>query len=138
MLNRFLFFGLIIALVVGCSATKTKRTTDTTKIEREVTTRPADTLNYVVPRATYKDTIIYVKNFQKENGNTLRIAYDNSGNAAAIDCISDEINELKETIINTKQEEKVKEKIFKDVYFIYLFLGLAFLVFISKLANKLF
>ena len=129
---RVLFFGLIIVLVVGCSATKTKRTTDTTKIERELTTRPADTLNYVVPRATYKDTIIYVKNFEKQGSNTLRIAYDNSGNAAAIDCISEEINELKETIINTKQDEKIKEKVFKDVYFIYLFLGLALLVFVSK------
>jgi len=138
MLNRFLFFGLIIALVVGCSATKTKRTTDTTKIEREITTRPADTLHYEVPNVKYRDTTIYVRNFENERSNTLRIAYDNSGNAAAIDCISDEINELKETIINTKQEEKIKEKIFKDVYFIYLFLGLAFLVFISKLANKLF
>lgn len=139
-MKNVLRLGILLTIMiffVSCSSLKTKRTTDTNVVDRTITTRPADTLTYNVPNVQYKDTTIYVRNFEKERSNTLRIAYDNSGNAAAIDCISEEINELKETITNTQTDEKIKEKVFKDVYFIYLFLGLAFLIVISKLTNKL-
>tara|TARA_R110000787_G_scaffold3665_1_gene14216 strand:+ start:53 stop:559 length:507 start_codon:yes stop_codon:yes gene_type:complete len=146
---------LIVSLIIvsfGCSTlkTKTNKTTDTNtlrdikEIETVKSTRKGDTISYTVLNPILKDTIIYVRNEMKQGSNTLRIRYDQSGKQT-IDCISDEIDELKETIRSISENEnkkeelrsKVKESFFKPIYFLYLFLGLAFLMLFNKITNKL-
>ena len=127
---------LILLLLTSCATTKNKKQTETSTIERSLTTRAGDTLTYVVPNIKYKDTTIYHKNFENPSSNTLKIVYDREGNQTEIKCISDEINELKEYINTVKEDSKVKETNFNNVIIIYVFIGLAFLVIINKIANK--
>ena len=127
---------LILLLLTSCATTKNKKQTETSTIERTLTTRAGDTLTYVVPNIKYKDTTIYHKNFENPLSNTLKIVYDREGNQTEIKCISDEINELKEYINTVKEDSKVKETNFNNVIIIYIFIGLAFLIIINKIANK--
>ena len=127
---------LILLLLTSCATTKNKKQTETSTIERTLTTRAGDTLTYVVPNIKYKDTTIYHKNFENPLSNTLKIVYDKQGNQTEIKCISDEINELKEYINTVKEDSKVKETNFNNVIIIYIFIGLAFLIIINKIANK--
>ena len=127
---------LILLLLTSCATTKNKKQTETSTIERTLTTRAGDTLTYVVPNIKYKDTTIYHKNFENPSSNTLKIIYDKQGNQTEIKCISDEINELKEYINTVKEDSKVKETNFNNVIIIYVFIGLAFLIIINKIANK--
>ena len=127
---------LILLLLTSCATTKNKKQTETSTIERTLTTRAGDTLTYVVPNIKYKDTTIYHKNFENPSSNTLKIIYDKQGNQTEIKCISDEINELKEYINTVKEDSKVKETNFNNVIIIYIFIGLAFLIIINKIANK--
>ena len=127
---------LILLLLTSCATTKNKKQTETSTIERSLTTRAGDTLTYVVPNIKYKDTTIYHKNFENPSSNTLKIVYDREGNQTEIKCISDEINELKEYINTVKEDSKVKETNFNNVIIIYVFIGLAFLIIINKIANK--
>jgi hypothetical protein len=128
---------LILLLVTSCASTKNKKQTETSTIERTLTTRKGDTLVYVVPNIKYKDTTIYHKNFENPSSNTLKIVYDKQGNQTEIKCISDEINELKEYINTFKEDSKVKETNFNNVIIIYVFIGLAFLIIVNKIANKI-
>jgi hypothetical protein len=127
---------VILLLLTSCASTKNKKQTETSTIERTLTTRKGDTLVYVVPNIKYKDTTIYHKNFEKPASNTLKIVYDKQGNQTEIKCISDEINELKEYINTFKEDSKVKETNFNNVIIIYVFIGLAFLIIVNKIANK--
>ena len=127
---------LILLLLTSCATTKNKKQTETSTIERTLTTRAGDTLTYVVPNIKYKDTTIYHKNFENPSSNTLKIVYDREGNQTEIKCISDEINELKEYINTVKEDSKVKKTNFNNVIIIYVFIGLAFLIIINKIANK--
>ena len=120
----------------GCKTVKDKAEKKTNVIERVETKRAGDTLTYSVPKVVYRDTTIFVRNFEKQGSNTLRIAYDNQGNQTAIDCISDEISELKEIITNTEEKTKVKETDFKTSTILYVFLGLVGLLIVNKLMNK--
>lgn len=142
MQNKLLY--IIIGLTLFCcSASKTKTSKQTDRIinEKEITksTRKGDTLTYTVLNPILKDTVIYVKDTQKVGSNTLRIAYDSSGKQT-IDCISDEINELKETIRSISEQEKTdikeKESILNASFIFYVFLGLAGLLIVNKIANK--
>ena len=151
MKTKNLLYVLLILLFVSCSAskTKTRKQTDTNTIrdiqesETIKSTRKGDTLSYTVLNPILKDTVIYVTDTQKVGSNTLRIAYDNNGKQT-IDCISDEINELKETIRSisenqSKKEDvqiKEKESMLNGTFIIYVFLGLAGLLVVSKLTNK--
>lgn len=121
----------------SCKSLKNKSEKKTNVVERTETKRAGDTLTYSVPNVVYRDTTIYVRNFEKQGSNTLRIAYDQQGNQTAIDCISDEISELKEIITNTEEKEKIKETDFKTSTILYVFLGLAGLLIVNKLMNKL-
>jgi hypothetical protein len=127
---------LILLLVTSCATTKNKKQTETSTIERTLTTRAGDTLVYVVPNIKYRDTTIYHKNFENPASNTLKIVYDKQGNQTEIKCISDEINELREYINTFKEDSKVKESNFNNVIIIYVFIGLAFLIIINKISNK--
>jgi len=123
-------------LLTSCKTLKDKKDVETSKITRSEVFRKADTLNYIVPNAVYKDTTIYIRNFEKSGSNTLKIVYDKKGNEKQIDCISDAVKEFRETIESLKDNSKVKETEFKNINIIYIFLGLVMLLFFNKLANK--
>jgi len=143
-----IFIILISLMFCNCESTKSifrkKDKTETNKETKETglisSKRDADTLKYVLPNIKYKDTTIYVKDYKNPNSNTLRIKYDNAGNQKAIDCISNEINELKSYIIETKENEKKhvktsdkeKQTVFSSLNILYIFIGLAFLLVVYK------
>lgn len=128
---------LIVLLLImsSCKVLKDKKDVELTKTEIKESKRKGDTLSYIVPNVKYKDTTIYVKNFEKSGSNTLRIAYDNKGQQQ-IDCISDDIKELTKSITNLKDNSKTKESNFNSENFIYIFLGLALLIIVNKFASK--
>lgn len=128
---------LMLVVFLSCSTLKDKKDIESTKITRQETFRKADTLRYNVPVAVYKDTTIYVRNFEKEGSNTLKIVYDKQGNQTQIDCISDAVRELNETIESLKDNSKVKDTQFKSINFVYIFLGLALLLIVNKIATKI-
>ena len=86
-----------------------------------------------MPKVTYKDTTIVKTNYI--NRTEARIRYDSQGNKT-VECISSEINELKEEIRtlndNSKIKASTKETSFNSVNILYIFLGLAFLLFVFK------
>lgn len=135
-MKKLLIIWLLFISLFSCKVLKNKKDIEQTKTTRTEVFRKADTLNYVVPNYKYKDTTIYVKNFEKEGSNTLKIVYDKQGNQTEIDCISDAVKELNETIETLKNNTKVKETEFKSVNFLYIFLGLGGLLIISKITNK--
>jgi hypothetical protein len=122
--------------IIGCKSIKSKTDKELNTTTRTETYKKADTLVYTVPKTVYKDTTIYVRNFEKSGSNTLKIVYDKEGNQQQIDCISDAVKELNETITNFKDNSKVKETDFKTTSIIYIFLGLAGLLIVNKIANK--
>jgi len=123
---------MFLVLFTSCKTVKDKKDLEQTKVTRTELYKKADTLQYSVPNVTYRDTTIYVRNFEKESSNTLKIVYDKQGNQTQIDCISDAVRELNETIETLKDNSKTKETEFKSVNFIYIFLGLALLLIINK------
>ena len=127
---------ILLLFLTSCKTLKDKKDIEASKITRSEVFRKADTLNYIVPNAVYKDTTIYIRNFEKSGSNTLKIIYDEKGNEKQIDCISDAVKEFRETIESLKDNSKVKETEFKSVNIIYIFLGLVMLLFFNKLANK--
>lgn len=122
-------------LIFGCKTLKNKKDIETSKITRTEVYKKADTLNYIVPKTVYKDTTIYVRNFEKQGSNTLKIVYDKQGNQTEIDCISDAVRELNETIETLKDNTKEKDTDFKSSNFLYIFLGLVALLIINKIVN---
>ena len=129
-------FIILILLFTSCKTLKDKKDIEISKITRTEVFKKADTLNYIVPKAVYKDTTIYIRNFEKSGSNTLKIVYDEEGNEKQIDCISDAVKEIKETVESLKDNSKVKETEFKNINIIYIFLGLSILLVFNKLANK--
>ena len=117
-----------IALLTSCKTTKLKKDIEQTKITRTDISRKGDTLRYIVPKAVYKDTTIYVRNFEKERSNTLKITYDKEGQQQYIDCMSESIRELTETVETLKDNTKTKDTDFKSVNFIYIALGIGLLI----------
>ena len=152
--NNWFEYLLLLALLLCClscatTKDKTRKQTDTETIrdikEKETirSTRKGDTLSYTVLNPILKDTVIYVRNKEKIGSNTLRIAYDTSGKQT-IDCMSVEINQLKETIRSISENESKKENLrtkektstFNGVTILYIFIGLAGLMIVNKIANK--
>ena len=127
---------ILLLFLTSCKTLKDKKDIEASKITRSEVFRKADTLNYIVPNAVYKDTTIYIRNFEKSGSNTLKIVYDEKGNEKQIDCISDAVKEFRETIESLKDNSKVKETEFKNINIIYIFLGLVMLLIFNKLANK--
>lgn len=135
-MKKLILLIFLMLFSFNCKSLKNKAEKKTNVVERVETKRAGDTLTYEIPNVVYRDTTIYVRNFEKQGSNTLRIAYDQQGNQTAIDCISDEINELKEIITNTEEKTKVKETDFKTSTILYVFLGLIGLLIVNKLMNK--
>ena len=125
-----------IALITSCKTTKLKKDIEQTKITRTDVNRKGDTLRYVVPKAVFKDTTIYVRNFEKERSNTLKITYDKEGQQQYIDCMSESIRELTETVETLKDNTKTKDTDFKSVNFIYIALGIGLLITILNFLKK--
>ena len=119
-------------LFCSCSTLKNKKDVEQTITQRQEIYRKADTLKYSVPKAVYKDTTIYVRNFEKQGSNTLKIVYDKNGNQTQIDCISDAVKELNETITTLKDNSKIKDTNFNSINILYIFIGLIFLVLLNK------
>ena len=133
-MNKYVLF--LVLLLVGCKVLKNKKDIEQTKVTRTELYKKADTLNYSVPNVKYKDTTIYIRNFEKEGSNTLKIVYDEEGRQTEIDCISDAVKELNETIETLKDNTKVKETSSSSSLLLYVFLGLAGLLIVNKIANK--
>ena len=130
-------FIILLLLFTSCKSLKDKKDIEQTKTTIQEIYKKGDTLKYIVPKAVYRDTTIYVRNFEKSGSNTLKIVYDKEGNQTQIDCMSESIKELNKTIESLKDNSKVKETEFKNINIIYIFLGLAILLFFNKLANKI-
>jgi len=128
---------LLLLLLSGCDSLKTA---NKNKVDRQETEtirtqikRSGDTLRIEIPKVTYKDTTIVKTNYI--NRTEARIRYDSQGNKT-VECISSEINELKEEIRtlndNSKIKASTKETSFNSVNLLYIFLGLGFLLFVFK------
>ena len=128
-------YFILCLLLVGCTSTKKlfEKKTDTVSTETGtvVSKRDGDTLTVSIPTVVYKDTTIY-----KRGKTTTLVQRYNKAGELNVDCISDEINELKEYVKNavehTDESTKEVERGFKDIYILYLFLGLGLLVFLNK------
>ena len=130
---------ILILFVSGCKSLKTKTDIETSKITRSELFKKADTLKYTVPKAVYKDTTIYVRNFDNPSSNTLKIIYDKNGNESQIDCMSDAVKEFKETIETMKEQSKIKDteiQIPFGLIILYVFIGLGALLVLNKVTNK--
>jgi len=141
-MKKIVIIILISLALSSCATSKTKRKTDTTTTTEEKGTvesiRKADTLSYTVLNPIYKDTTIVVPN--KENKSTLFIKYNEQGRQD-ISYLCDDINELKTYIKEQKEEKtenvKEKESDFKPIFILYIFLGLSFLIILSRLLKKI-
>jgi len=132
---------ILFALVFfySCQSTKDvlrdKTKTKTEKVETTISKRNGDTIAIQVPTIVYKDTIIT----KRGKTTTLNLKYNNRGLLDA-ECISDEINELKQIITNIEQKnnirDKHKETIVSNTMILYVFLGLAFLIIVYRVVSK--
>lgn len=136
-------FGFLLSCSVSKTAAKKETETDTKTVTSEqgtiTTKRPGDTLTYTILNPVLKDTTILVKNLREENGNTLRIIYDQAG-SQTIDCITPQLEEIREYIrtqeeqkaTNITENDKTKETAFKPVFILYVFLGFGGLLVLSR------
>lgn len=138
---------LLMCLFVSCSVTKNllrgknKKETDTTILSggEETSKRASDTLEILVPSIVYKDTTIY----KRGKSSTVYINYDKQGKKT-FGSVCDSINDFKKWYknerikeeIKDKTKEKTKETVFKPIFLLYLFIGIAFLMLCNKLMNK--
>ncbi len=137
---KYLF---ILFLLVGCGVTKNKATdktvTNTEQLDKGEMTikRASDTLEITIPTIKYKDTIIY----KRGRKSTVYLNYDKQGNASVISvCDSIAIFKKWHKQINIDENKDVttkkKETIINDKLILYIFIGLAFLIVVSKVSNK--
>lgn len=142
-----IFLIILLILSSSCGITKSKKKKDTlTETQTETfeagtvtSKRAGDTLTITVPSVVYKDTTI----FKRGKTTTLISNYDSQGRLN-LQCISDEIDELKNYIKNISEdkketiEEESKDKTtqWKPIMIVYAFFGIAFLMFIAKLIKK--
>lgn len=132
---------LIVFLTSGiCSceiqkeASKQKNEIDfTEKIEtKEI--RKGDTVTYIVPVIKYKDTVITTVSHQ---GTILKTYYDKDGNISQSDCISAEIDLLRNEIRtlsdqSTNENIKVDKSFFDSEIFIWICIALALVILLKK------
>jgi len=142
---------ILLVLICSCSTMKNKKSselntetnTKSSEVGVEIIKREGSVITYEVPKITFKDTIIEVKNKNIYGTNTLRVVYDKDG-AQRIECLESELDILKKYFINKEEnkkeelieEEKTKDTQFKPIIILYIFLGLAFLMFIFRLLKR--
>lgn len=129
-------FLLILLIATSCDVMKEKSTakSDTAATEQieTKTFRKGDTVTYIVPKVTLKDTTIYTYNRQ---GTTLKTVYDKSGQIASIDCFASAIEEIKKENRQFQQsllnKEKDKSEKFNDTWILYLMGGIVLIVVVA-------
>jgi len=101
---------LIALLLQSCDiqkeASKQKNDIDFTERIETKEIRKGDTVTYIVPNVIYKDTVITTVSRQ---GTVLKTYYDNQGNISKSDCISAEIDLLRNEIRTLNDQSKFKE-----------------------------
>ena len=133
---RIYLIILVLSVFTACKTTKdvTRQDEDRTLTEtsKTITTRLGDTVFYKVPKITFKDTVIKIRNKQ---GTTQVLRYNAEGRLTETECLSSVIEIIQENNrilienINNMQKQKVTE--IPASTFIYFFIGLAlFLVII--------
>ena len=139
---------LIIAILLlsGCDILKrSQKSKDQSDYSERITTetiRKGDTITYTVFTPIFKDTTITSTN--RVTGATLTMKYDQQGKLD-LECITAEINELKQEIRNANidkvEKEREKEATFDNTIVIYIVLGVALLliiglIFLGIMINK--
>ena len=129
---------LIILLIFlsGCDIMKrAQKSKDNSEYSERITTetvRKGDTITYTVFTPIFKDTTITSTN--RVTGATLTMKYDQQGKLD-LECITAEINELKQELrnanINKVDKEREKEATFDNTIVLYIVLGVALLFIIG-------
>ena len=101
---------LIISFFISCDVTKkafkSKNDIETFETIKTNTFRKGDTVTYIVPNIKYKDTVIKTVS---EQGTIIRNYYDSKGEIYKNDCVSAEINQLREELRKTTDQSKNKQ-----------------------------
>jgi magnesium-transporting ATPase (P-type) len=138
---RFLFMIgiLLLGLVIlnSCDIQKKSLKNKTDRQLSEITEtkvfRKGDTVRYIVPKITYKDTTIVKKNYV--TGTTQVVRYNEVGQVSGVECISGAIEEFTKSnkllIEAIKQKDNASEHNFDSKVIIYFMLGLALIVAIT-------
>lgn len=131
---KILPYTAIIILLQSCDikkeASKTKNDIDFSEWVKTETFRKGDTVTFVVPKITYKDTVITTVSTQ---GTILKTYYDTNGNISKSDCISSEMALIQERLTNLTDKSKSKESSKEekiDNTFIYVIAGATVLMFL--------
>ena len=102
--------ALLIIWLASCKALrnveKTSESSEASESETTITVRKSDTLEYIVPRVTYKDTTITHVSEEKV---ILKTKYDSTGRIEQIYCIPPEILEYMTRSSQSKDQEREKE-----------------------------
>lgn len=132
--KRYLLYLFVIVLAQSCDiqkeASKQKNDIDFTERIETKEVRKGDTVTYIVPNVIYKDTVITTVSRQ---GTVLKTYYDNKGNISKSDCISAEIDLLRNEIRTLNDQSKFKESSKTesiDNTFIYIIAGSTVLIFL--------
>lgn len=132
-LLTILFASTIWSCDIQKEASKQKNDIDFTERIETKEIRKGDTVTYVVPVIKYKDTVITTVSRQ---GTILKTYYDNNGNISKSDCISAEIdllrNEMRTLIDQSKSKEKTKEESYFDNPLLWMIIALAVIVLLKK------
>ena len=133
--------SLIIVLITlagltGCDIQKKalKNKEDRTVKEQveTITTRKGDTVSYVVPKITYKDTTIVKTNYV--TGTTQVLRYNSEGQIDLAQCISGAIEEItrsnRELVEAIKNKDQEKTEDFDSSVSLYFMAGLAAIILI--------
>ncbi len=120
----------LFCLVASCDIQRSVQKSETdTDFKENITTetkRKGDTVRYKVPVVTFRDTTIYTVSRQ---GTQLVTRYDTNGRLSNVDCISSEIDELRQelrTIIqNSKTKDKDESSKFDSTIVLYIMFGFA-------------
>lgn len=137
-LLRFLFMigTLLIGLMIlnSCDiqkqATKNKTDRQLTESTETKVFRKGDTVRYIVPKITYKDTTIVKKNYV--TGTTQIVRYNDEGQVSDVECISGAIEEFTKSnrllIEAIKEKDKTTDHNFDSKVILYVMIGLALIV----------
>lgn len=130
--NKKFLILIIFVLLFSCDVTKdivkNKKESAETNITTTKTSRKGDTIRTTISKTIYKDTTITTINHV---GTQIRTIYDEKGRIS-IECLTSEINELKQEYRNlidkSKQKEVKKEWSFDTNIVIYIVLGFFLIV----------
>ena len=126
---------LLLAMLLICfscdimkQSTKSKGEASASENIETITKRKGDTVSYIVPKITYRDTTIYTVNRQ---GTTLKTVYDERGQISNIDCFASAIEEMtkqnRQFFEQWKEKDKTKEEKFDSSFILYIVGGVVIL-----------